>query len=282
MTSGSIVVNELTYAYAGTAKPALAHLSFTVPAGQICAVVGSNGSGKSTLCLTLAGFVPSHMGGRLTGQVSVAGHAVASSSPADLVGEVGLVFQDPRRQITGARSTVREEIAFGLENMGVARAEMAERVAATLALVGLGELADRSPEGLSLGQEQRLALASILVVAPRVLILDEPTAHLDPAGRRQLRAVLQQLVAETGITLMVVDQQLEWLAGLAERALVLADGRLVADGPTREVLADPTVIARGLRPTGYTLAGQAVRAAGLTATAGPLPCTLAQAVEFLR
>ena len=166
-----IHLGDVTYHYPRATTPALAGLSLDVPAGQFCAVIGANGAGKSTLCYTLAGFVPHFYRGKLTGRVEVAGIDVPAASLAALAGQVGLVFANPFNQITGARFTVREEIAFGLENMGVPLAEMGPRIDEVLRFAKLTDLAERSPFALSGGQQQRLALASVLVMRPPVIVL---------------------------------------------------------------------------------------------------------------
>jgi len=177
-----ITVQDLTYTYPGAAIPALDRLTITVPAGQVCAVIGANGAGKSTLCHALTGFIPHFFRGTLEGVLRVAGLSVPDTPLAELAGTAGLVFQNPFNQITGARFSVLEEVAFGLENLGIAREEILDRCRSALELTGLQDLADRSPFDLSGGQMQRLAIASMLAMHPRVLVLDEPTSQLDPAG----------------------------------------------------------------------------------------------------
>jgi energy-coupling factor transporter ATP-binding protein EcfA2 len=275
-----IEVAGLTYTYPRTDAPALRGVDLCVPRGQFCAVAGANGAGKSTLCYALAGFVPHFYGGTLSGSVRVAAHDVARTPLADLASEVGLVFANPYHQITGMRFTVREEIAFGLENLGVPRDEMLERLDAVLRLTGLADLADRGPLSLSGGQMQRLALASVLVMRPRVLVLDEPAAQLDPAGTRELFAVLAGLAAAGDTTIVLVEHRLEWIAGFAERVVVLANGQVVADGPPRDVLAAPDLERHGVDPTRCTRVARLARARGLAPAGGPLPVTLDQAREF--
>jgi energy-coupling factor transporter ATP-binding protein EcfA2 len=276
-----IRLTDVTYSYPRATVPALAGLSLEVPAGQFCAVIGANGAGKSTLCAALAGFVPHFYRGQLTGQIEVAGIDVAASSPAELSGAVGLVFSNPFNQITGARFTVREEIAFGLENMNVPRAEMEERIEAMIRFAGLDGLSDRSPFALSGGQQQRLAIASVLVMRPQVVVLDEPTSQLDPIGSKEVFTVLRDLAATDEATVFLAEQKLEWVAAFADRVLVLHEGRLVADGPPAEILASSDLPQYGLEPTRYTRAARAAREAGWRSD-GPLPVTLEQAVAFFQ
>ena len=270
-------LDHVTYQYPTGERPALRDLTLTIPAGQFCAVVGANGAGKSTLAYTLAGFVPHFYHGTLTGSVTVAGLNTANATLADLVRRVGLVFQNPYNQISGSKFTVREEVAFGLENLGVPRAEMETRVAATMELVGIAALAERSPLNLSGGQMQRVALAAVLAMQPQVLVLDEPTSQLDPLGAKEVFAAVQALAAARRVTVVMVEHKLEWVAAFADRVLVLAEGALVADGPPAEVLADAK-LAAGAGQTRYTQAAGLVRARGGLPAAQPLPVTLPQAV----
>jgi energy-coupling factor transporter ATP-binding protein EcfA2 len=283
MTANAIQLNDLTYAYPRAERPALAGITLDVPAGQFCAVVGANGAGKSTLCYVLAGFMPQFFRGELTGQATAAGVDVAAAEVAELAGTVGLVFANPFNQITGARFTVREEIAFGLENLGVPREEMETRVAGIMALTGLTGVADRSPYALSGGQQQRLAIASVLIMDPQILVLDEPTSQLDPVGTREVFSVLHDLAATDDITIVLASHKLEWVAVYADRVIVLDNGRVVADGPPADILASPDLPGHGVRPTRYTQAAVAAQAAGAVDPGKrPLPVTLEQAIEFFQ
>jgi energy-coupling factor transporter ATP-binding protein EcfA2 len=277
-----IRLSDVTYFYPRATVPALNELTLEVPAGQFCAVIGANGAGKSTLCAALAGFVPHFYRGRLSGKVEVAGIDVAASSLAQIAGTVGLVFSNPFNQITGARFTVREEVAFGLENMGVPVDEMEARIDDILRFAGLAEMADRSPYALSGGQQQRLAIASVLVMRPQVVVLDEPTSQLDPIGSKEVFTVLRDLAATDAATVFLAEQKLEWVAAFADRVLVLHEGRLVADGLPGDVLASPDLTQYGLEPTRYTQAARAAQAAALRPVASDLPVTLEEAVEYFQ
>jgi energy-coupling factor transport system ATP-binding protein len=277
-----IGIKGLTYTYPVTSTPALIDLNLEVPPGQFCAVVGANGAGKSTLCYAIAGFVPHFYNGVLTGSVQVAGFDVPSASLATLAGAVGLVVANPFNQITGARFTVREEIAFGLENLGVPRAEMAGRVDEVLSLAGLADISARSPYALSGGQQQRVAIASVIVMRPQVLVLDEPTSQLDPVGTREVFETLHRLAAADGITVVLAEHKLEWIAVYADRVIVLDQGRIVRDGSPSEVLADAGLAQFGLAATRYTQAARLAAGRGLFSPDRSLPVTLEQAVEFFR
>lgn len=275
-----IDINALTYSYPATTRPALRDLSLHIPEGQFCAILGANGAGKSTLCYAISGFVPHFYRGTLAGRVRVAGKEIADTPLSDLAGIVGLVFSNPFNQITGACYSVQEEIAFGLENLGVPRPEMYERIAAVLALAGLADLAERSPFALSGGQQQRLALAAILAMQPRVLVLDEPTSQLDPAGAREVFAMLNALAETGGVTIVLASHTLEWVASYADRVIVLADGGIVADGAPDTVLTSPELESSGVGATRYTQAARRGQALQLAPANRSLPVTLPQAAAF--
>jgi energy-coupling factor transport system ATP-binding protein len=275
-----ISVERLTYTYPATDAPALAGVTFEIPQGQLVAVVGANGAGKTTLCYALAGYMPGFFRGQVEGAIQVAGHDVARTPLADLSGVIGLVFDNPFNQITGARFTVREEVAFGLENLAVPREEMETRVDDMLALTGLSELAHRSPFDLSGGQQQRLALASVMVMAPRVLILDEPTSQLDPKGTLDVFETLRRLATHSQTTVVLTEHKLEWVAAFAHRVLVLDHGRLAADGSTTDVLGSPQLSQFGLTPTRYTQAAREYAQRGWANPGLSIPVTLHQAEAY--
>lgn len=273
----SISVENLSFQYLHATAPALSHVTGDLQPATITAIVGANGAGKSTLCYALAGFIPHFFKGEMQGVVRVNGVDTKQTALADLVTRVGMVFQNPFHQISGAKLTVTEEIAFGLENLGIARDEMETRMNDALDLFGLRAVAQHSPLALSGGQQQRLALASIFVMQAPVMILDEPTAQLDPDGTRQVMETIQALAAQ-GRTIILVEHKLEWVARLASRVLVLDRGALVADGAPREILERAPEW--GLNETRYAQAARLARERGLVKLDARLPQTLEQAVEW--
>lgn len=277
-----IRVLGLSFTYAGTPGPALQDLNLEIRPGELCAVVGANGAGKSSLCFALTGFIPHFYHGVYRGEVLVEGLPVGSHSPADLAGRVGLVFQNPFNQITGARFSVREEIAFGLENLGVARDVMEQRIAHAISLTGLEGLEGRSPYSLSGGQQQRLAIASLIAMRPPVLVLDEPTSQLDPAGTREVLSALREMASTGETTVVLTEHKLAWIAAYADRVVALAHGRVLADGPAREVLGSDEVALAGVGETRFTQAARLARSRSLIPGDRSLPVTLEQAVEFFR
>lgn len=271
-----IDVNGLTYTYPGSPSPALKDVTFQVESGQLLALIGANEAGKSSLCLALAGLLPALFHGQMQGTVTVCGMDTQQHAPGQFAGQVGLVLQNPVNQLSGMRYTVYDEVAFGLENLGTPRAEMPARIENALEQVGLADLGNRSPYTLSGGQQQRLALASVLVLEPAVLLLDEPTAMLDPQGSQEVFEVVQKLV-RVGTTVVVAEHHLEWIARYADRVIALNDGQVMIDGKPGEVLTSPLLHETGIGRLRYTQAAELGQARGLWPTGRTLPVTIEQA-----
>jgi energy-coupling factor transport system ATP-binding protein len=277
-----IQLEKVSYTYPAVAAPALCDLTLNIPDGQFCAIVGANGAGKSTLGYTIAGFVPHFYHGTLEGKIQVAGMDTQTTPLSELVAVTGLIFQNPFNQISSTKYTVREEIAFGLENLGVTRTKMLARIEAVMALVGISDLAERSPLALSGGQMQRVAIASVLAMQPRVLVLDEPTSQLDPVGSREVFSAVRALSQAGGTTVIIVEHKLEWVAAFADRVIVLADGKLIADGTPDYVLTDPALLTAGVGQTRYTQAARLAQQRDFLPAEKRLPVTIEQAVEVFR
>lgn len=270
-------LQNVTYKYPLTDVPVLQGINLQVEAGEFVAVIGPNGAGKSTLCYTLAGFVPHFFKGELEGTVDVAGVESQNSTLSEWVLNVGLAFQNPFNQISGAKYTVFEELAFGLENIGIPREEMNTRVTESMQLTGISDLADRSPYSLSGGQQQRVALTSILVMQPKVLVLDEPTSQMDPIGTREVFGVIRNM-AERGMTVILVEHKVEWIAEFADRVIALKDGQILLDGTPSEVLTSPLLPENGFGVSRYTSVARTAKGMGFW-NGEKLPVTLEEAVE---
>jgi energy-coupling factor transporter ATP-binding protein EcfA2 len=271
-------LQNVSYKYPFTETPVLDGVSLQTEEGEFVAVVGPNGAGKSTLCYMLAGFVPHFYKGELTGKVEVAGVETQDSTLNEWVLNVGLAFQNPFNQISGAKYTVFEEIAFGLENIGVPRDEMKERVARALEMTGISDLADRSPYSLSGGQQQRVALTSILVMEPKVLVLDEPTSQMDPIGTREVFGVIRTM-AERGMTVVLAEHKMEWIAQFADRVIALYEGKILLDGKPGEVLTSDLLDGKGFGISRYTSTAREAQKQGLWPKDKELPVTLDDAVQ---
>ena len=272
-----INLQNVSYKYPLTDVQVLQDINLQVDAGEFVAVIGPNGAGKSTLCYTLAGFVPHFFKGELEGTVEVAGVEAQNSTLSEWVLNVGLAFQNPFNQISGAKYTVFEELAFGLENIGIPREEMKARVAKAMQLTGITDLADRSPYSLSGGQQQRVALTSILVMQPKVLVLDEPTSQMDPIGTREVFGVIRNM-AERGMTVILVEHKVEWIAEFADRVLALKEGQILLDGTPSDVLTSPLLPENGFGVSRYTAVARRAKDIGFW-NGEKLPVTLEEAVE---
>ena len=270
-------LQDVTYKYPLTDTPALQNINLQVNEGEFLAMIGPNGAGKSTLCYTLAGFVPHFFKGELTGLVEVLGKETLNSTLSEWVLNVGLAFQNPFNQISGAKYTVFEELAFGLENIGVPREEMKARVEDAMKLTGISDLAERSPYSLSGGQQQRVALTSILVMQPKVLVLDEPTSQMDPIGTREVFGVIRKM-AERGMTVILVEHKVEWIAQFADRVIALKDGQIFLDGTPSEVLTSPLLQENGFGISRYTSVARKAKEMDLWKK-DELPVTLDEAAE---
>jgi energy-coupling factor transport system ATP-binding protein len=270
-----VAIDNLNYQYPQTDAYALQNLSLTISAGSLTVIIGANDAGKSTLCHALTGFIPHFFHGRLSGSIRFAGQECAQWSLTDWVQISGLVFQNPVTQLSGVRETVADEIAFGLENLGVPREEMEIRITEVLAITGLTRLAGRHPLRLSGGQQQRVAIAAMLAMQPQLLVLDEPAAQLDPVGGRALFTTLHNL-SRRGMTLVVATHKLAW-AALADQVLLLDHGRLRRHGSPREILTDPNLAEFGLMVPPFISAARQAREIGLWPETRPLPLTLAEA-----
>jgi len=209
--------------------------------GELIGLMGRTGAGKSTLCMCLNGVVPQSTGGHLTGDITVLGHDPTRIPTSQLAREVALVYQDAESQLF--MPTVEEEVAFGPENLGLPSAEVAERVAWALQVVSAEELRHRQPSQLSGGQMQRVAIAANLAMLPRLLILDEPFAGLDPAGRRQIAQTVMRIRAERDVTVLIASADATLMAQTADRVAVLHQGRIVLDDAPKAVFAQADVLA---------------------------------------
>ncbi|WP_314615676.1 ABC transporter ATP-binding protein [Streptomyces stackebrandtii] len=230
--------------YEEGAEPTLRDVNLTVPEGELVLLVGPSGVGKSTLLGAVSGLVPHFTGGTLTGRVTVDGRDTRTHPPRELADVVGTVGQDPSAHFV--TDTVEDELAYGMESLGLAPAVMRRRVEETLDLLGLAELRDRPIATLSGGQRQRVAIGSVLTPHPKVLVLDEPTSALDPSAAEDVLAVLQRLVHDLGTTVLLAEHRLERVVQYADQVILLPDGVM---GPPAEIMAvspvHPPVVALG-------------------------------------
>jgi energy-coupling factor transport system ATP-binding protein len=240
-------LTDATYRYAGYAKPVLHDIDLRVDDGEIVGLVGPNEAGKSTLCLVASGLAPASVGGDLKGALILDGTPAAGLETHELAERVVIGFQNPNTQRSGIAATVFEEIALGPMNLGLAVPDTVARTREAIARLHLERLISRDPQRLSGGQAQLVAIASLLAMRPRHVILDEPTAQLDPAGTRLVGEALRSL-ADAGTSLLIAEHKTDLLDRLCGRIVVIDGGRIVLDGPTTAVFDDPRLVALGVEP----------------------------------
>jgi energy-coupling factor transport system ATP-binding protein len=267
-----VALDRLTYAYPGADGPALDDVTLHVDEGELVVLAGRSGEGKSTLLRVASGLVPHVHGGEVSGSAVVAGMDVRTHGPGELAAAVGSLFQDPETQVV--MGTVRNELAFPLENRGEPAAAVARGVEETALALGIAQLLDRSTYELSGGELQRVALAAALVGRPRLVLLDEPTSQLDPVAGDELLGLLRRLNEEWGVTILLAEHRLERCLSAADRVVVLAGGRIACDATPREFLA----WAADAAPTLQTPGARLIANAGL----GPPPTGVKEARATLR
>lgn len=232
-----IKVESLSVKYMGNRQYALQDVSLQVYEGEFLGIIGHNGAGKTTLALTFNGLIPHLLETSMSGSVFVNGIDTREKSVSELSLTVGMVFQNPYSQISGLSLTVREEVAFGLQNLGLPKEEILARIDEALEIVGLTGLEERPPYSLSGGQTQRLAIATVLAMRPKVMVLDEVTAQLDPIGTFEVIKAIKRLREKYKMTVIFISNKSELLAKMAERVIVLNKGKIWAQGPTKEIFS---------------------------------------------
>ena len=273
-----ITVENLRYRYPHAKELALDGLDFSVEKGEFIGIIGENGAGKSTLSQALMGLVPQFYKGAYGGTVMVDGIEAGRTPVAQLCGHVGLVFQNPFNQLSGAKDNVYEEVAFGMQNLGVPAEEMKNRVEEALKLLDIWQYRDRNPFDLSGGQMQRVAIASVLVMRPDVMILDEPTSQLDPEGSDEVFKAVETLTG-SGITILMIEQKIEKLAAYCDRILLLHKGKQIAFDTPQKVFSMPDLKDYGIQAPAFT---RICKAEGVTLADGTYPVTVEEAAGVLR
>jgi energy-coupling factor transporter ATP-binding protein EcfA2 len=277
--ASSISFSNYRYIYPGAERPALDIEALNISAGEFCCLVGPNAAGKSTLCRVLSGLIPHFFRGEIEGSVHVLGEDAQAKSVHELAGVVGYIMDDPFDQLTRATYSVYDEIAFGLQNVGMPVDEIRLRVSQVLEELQITDLADRLPTQLSGGQQQRVAIASIFARRPEILVMDEATSQLDPMGCAAIYTLVKHL-KDTGKTVLMVESKLDHILKYADRILVMEAGQVVASGSPRQVLAEGHFERLNLGLPSYPALAKELSARGLVGDV--LPIHLDEACQMIQ
>lgn len=232
-----IELKNVSFKYELQEEKTIKNIDLYVKQGEFVGIIGKNGSGKTTLCNIIRGIIPDFVQGEITGNIIIDNKDINDIERGEMAELVGFVFQNPFSQISGIKKTVFEEIAYGLENLGVPREEIRQRVTDVIKLLKIEDLQDKNPNELSGGQSQRVAIASIIVMNPQVLIFDEPTSQLDPLGTEEIFDILKLLKSQNK-TIILVEHKIDLIAEYADRVVVMDDGQIIFNGETHEILSD--------------------------------------------
>lgn len=271
-----IEVKNLVYRYPTAEEDTLKDLSFSIKKGEFFAIIGPNGAGKTTLCNAIRGFIPHFYNGDMQGDVLIEGKSVKDQTIGELALKVGFVFQNPFTQVSGVAENVYEEICFGLENLGVEVDEIHRRVEQVMKMTRIDQLRDRNPFELSGGQLQRVALASIIVMEPDILVIDEPTSQLDPEGTEEIFEIIK-LMKEKQKTIVLVEHKMELIAEYADHVVLIDDGKVILDGSNEEVLTNEEVLKHDTLLPQYAMLGIEMKKQGMPLAS--IPVTEKQAYE---
>ena len=277
---GYFKIENVNYKYPLEEKQALKNINIEIKKGEFWAVIGKNGSGKTTFCNMLRRFVPDFYKGELKGKITLEDKELKDYSQKELVQKIGFVFQNPFTQISGVKDTVFEEIAYGLENLGLDKEEIISRVEKILKLLEIEKLRDRNPYDLSGGQKQRVALASIIAMDPDILVIDEPTSQLDPKGTEDIFKIIN-LMANEGKTIILVEHKLELIAEYAQNILVLDEGEIILSGKAEEVLNNKILLEKEIGMTQYSILAYELEKARKVELK-EIPITKEKTVELLK
>lgn len=274
-----IELKDVSYRYPTSPVVNLHNINLSINSGEFVAVIGRNGAGKTTLCNVIRGFAPHFYMGVISGSVFANGKDILKTEIGDLAGDVGYVFQNPFSQNSGIKTTVYEEIAYGLENLGVPRNEIFKRVDSIVEMLCISHLVDRKPDKLSGGQCQRVALASVIVMEPAVLIIDEPTSQLDPKGTEDVFKIIDTM-RKKGKTTILVEHKIDRIAEYADRVIVMDNGSIVMDGSAKEILSDKKLLDYGIAMPSCARIGLTLNDSGCALE--EIPITIEQSVNLIK
>jgi len=272
-----VSIRDLWFRYRGSDEWTLRDIDLDIERGEFVVITGRSGCGKTTLCRCLNGLIPQFYEGELKGSVTVAGLDVTRIPVARIASIVGMVFQNPSSQLF--MLTVERDVAFGPENLGLPKDEILRRVNWALDMLGISDLRFRSPHELSGGQQQRVAIAAILAMQPQIIVLDEPTAYLDPYTSLSIFNLLKELNTKLCLTVILVEHKLELVASLADRVIVMDKGCIVLDGSPREIFVKDLSV-YGLKPP--SIPRLFLKLSGYGFKFSRIPLAVEEAVEVFR
>lgn len=273
-----IDLKNVTYKYPYTREPALKDVTFSFEKGKFYGVIGENGGGKTTLCNLIRGLIPHFYLGKLQGEAIIDGTDVRDWDTAEISAKIGYVFQNPFTQISGIKDTVFEEVAMGLENLGVAKDEIIDRVAEVCRMLKIEQLIKNNPNELSGGQRQRVAFASIIVMDTDTLVIDEPTSQLDPEGTEDVFEIIHTL-KNSGKTIVLVEHKIDLIAEYCDEIIVMQHGSIAASGTTKKILSDITTLDKGAMIPAAAIFGHAMEKA--KKPLGDIPITVDEAAALV-
>ena len=274
-----IELKNVSYRYPYAKEFALKDVTVSFEQGKFYGIVGENGGGKTTLCNLIRGLIPHFYQGSLEGEALVDGKDIREWDMAELGIRIGYIFQNPFTQVSGVKPTVFEEIAMGLENLGVPKDEIIERVVRVCERLHIGELIKKDPNQLSGGQRQRVAFASIMVMDMPTLVIDEPTSQLDPEGTGDVFDIISEL-KNSNKTIILIEHKMDLIAEYCDEVVVVREGRVALNGPTKEVLKDVRLPEMGAVMPEAARFGHAMAAAGKPLA--DIPVTVEDALRLIR
>ena len=274
-----IELKDVSYKYPYTKDFALQNVTCSFEKGKFYGIIGENGGGKTTLCNVIRGLIPHFYLGKLTGDVIVEGKDIREWDTAELCSKIGYVFQNPFTQISGIKPTVFEEVAIGLENLGVPKDEMIERVVNVCEQLDIGHLIKNNPNELSGGQRQRVAFASIIAMDTETLVIDEPTSQLDPEGTESVFNIINTL-KHSNKTIILVEHKIDLIAEFCDEILVMENGTIAYSGPTKEILSKRELMDHNAAIPEVAKFGHAMNDAGKPLS--KIPVTLNEALELVK
>lgn len=272
-------LKDINYKYPLAEGYALKDVNFEFEAGKFYGLIGENGGGKTTLCNLIRGLIPHFYNGELTGEAVVFDTDIKEHNAEELAVRIGYVFQNPFNQMSGIKSTVFEEIAMGLENLGIEKEEIIERVSGVCELLGIEELMTKNPNELSGGQRQRVAFAAIIVMDNDMLVIDEPTSQLDPHGTEMVFEIIRKL-KDSGKTIILVEHKIDLIAEYCDEVIVMDKGHIVCSGKTQDILSRKELLDYDAQIPQVAIWGHEMADVGKPLSY--IPITVEQAVELAR